>query len=200
VAGRLFALARHAHSQLNLQRRVNGDPSVEVPLTEQGVAEARRLGLQVSGIPLELCVHTRFGRTRRTAELALDGRGVPFVEEPLLDDVDVGSLEGRSIDDYRGWKDEHTRGDRFPGGESLDEAALRYASGFRRLLARPESSVLVVCHEIPVRYALNAANGSRELDRPVHEIANATPFLLDEDALARAADRIEELGKPSAVA
>jgi probable phosphoglycerate mutase len=193
VPGRIFVLSRHAHSQLNLQRRVNGDPAVEVALTDQGVEEARRLGLQLSGTRLDLCLHTRFGRTRRTAELALEGRDVPLVEEPLLDDVDVGSLEGRTIDEYRAWKDEHGRGDRFPDGESLDEAARRYAEGFRRLLARPESAVLVVCHEIPVRYALNAANGSDELDGPAHAIPNATPFLFDEDSLARAAERIGEL-------
>jgi len=55
--------------------------------------------------------------------------------------------------------------------------------------------VLVVCHEIPIRYALNAAAGSRELDGPVHEIPNATPFLFDEQALARAAERIDALSR-----
>ena len=53
--------------------------------------------------------------------------------------------------------------------------------------------MLVVCHEIPVRYALNAAGGSGELDGPAHDIANATPFLFDEDALRRAAAGIERL-------
>jgi probable phosphoglycerate mutase len=195
---RLFVLARHAHSQLNLERRVNGDPAVPVELTEQGAEEARRLGLQVASVPIELCVHTRFGRTRRTAELALGDRGVPLLEEPLLDDIDVGELEGRTIDEYRDWKDAHTRADRFPGGESLDEAARRYAEAFRRLLARNERTILVVCHEIPIRYALNGAAGSDELDGPVHALPNATPFLLDDDALARAGARIDELsmGEP----
>jgi broad specificity phosphatase PhoE len=172
---------------------VNGDPRVEVALTEQGVEEARRLGLQVANLPLDLCVHTRFGRTRRTAELALEGRGIPFLEEPLLDDVDIGDLEGRSVDDYRSWKDEHTRADRFPGGESLDESARRYAEGFRRLLARSEQATLVVGHEIPLRYALNAAGGSDDLDWPAHAMANATPFLFSDDSLARAVARIEAL-------
>ena len=190
---RLFALARHAHSVLNLEHRINGDPAVEVPLTEQGIEEARRLGLEVANLPLELCVHTRFGRTRTTAETALAGRDVPFLEEPLLDDVYIGRLEGRTIDEYRSWKDEHVRSDRFPGGESLDEAALRYAAGFRRLLERPERAVLVVCHEIPIRYALNGAAGSDDLDGPVHALPNATPFLFDEDALRRAAARIADL-------
>ena len=190
---RLYVMARHAHTTLNVERRINGDPSVEVPLTEAGRAEARALGLQLAQLPLELCVHTRFARTRETAQLALGGRKVPMLEEPLLDDVDVGELEGRTIDAYRAWKAAHTRADAFPGGESLDDAALRYARAYERLLELPHDRVLVVTHEIPLRYALNAAAGSDDLDRPVHAITNAAPYLLDDTALARAADRIDAL-------
>jgi hypothetical protein len=50
-----------------------------------------------------------------------------------------------------------------------------------------------VCHEIPVRYAVNAANGSDDLDGPLHDVANAAPYVFDEDALRRAVDRIREL-------
>jgi hypothetical protein len=53
--------------------------------------------------------------------------------------------------------------------------------------------VLVVCHEIPIRYALNAAGGSDSLDGPVHDIPNAVPYCFDEDALERAAVGIERL-------
>jgi broad specificity phosphatase PhoE len=190
---RLFVLVRHGQSELNVTRRVNGDPAVQVALTPQGEAEAIGLGLQLSGIRLDLCVHTRFGRTRRTAELALAGRDVAFVAEPLLDDIDVGDLEGRTIDDYRAWKRAHTRADAFPGGESLDAAALRYADGFERLLARDEEQTLVVCHEIPVRYAVNAAAGSDELDGPAHEIGNCIPHLFDGDGMQRAIERIRLL-------
>jgi len=190
---RLFILTRHAHSTLNDAHRVNGDPSVPVPLTADGRAQAAQLGHQLAQIPIELCVHTQFGRTLETAEEVLRGRTVPRVEEPLLDDIDVGDLEGVTLGDYRDWKREHTRSDSFPGGESLDDAARRYARAFERLLERPEQAVLVVCHEIPVRYALNAAAGSDDLDGPEHAIPNATPYLLDEDALARAAVRIQTL-------
>jgi broad specificity phosphatase PhoE len=192
---RLFIIARHAQTLLNLQERVNGDWTLDVPLTEQGEVEARRLGSQVLLLPLDQCVHTRFPRTRRTAEVALMGRNVPFVEEPLLDDVYVGELDGRSLADYRAWKAEHTRSDPFPGGESLDDSARRYARAFRKLLAGATQSVLVVCHEIPLRYALNGASGSDELDGPARKMPNATPFLFDEHALERAAARIEELAR-----
>src|SRR5271167_2951095 len=113
----LFILARHAQSTLNASERVNGDPRVHVELTEQGVEQARRLGLQLAELPIDLCIHTRFERTRRTAAIALEGRGVPFREEPLLDDIDVGLLEGRTTAEYRAWKHAHSRGDLLPGGE-----------------------------------------------------------------------------------
>jgi probable phosphoglycerate mutase len=190
---RLFLLARHAQSTLNVEQRINGDPAVVVDLTDAGRAEAQRLAGQLAAFPLDLCVHTRFSRTRQTAEVVLGGRVVSMLEEPLLDDIDIGELEGGTIADYRAWKQAHTRADRFPGGESLDEAGVRYAEAYRHLLARAEQRVLVVCHEIPVRYAVNAAAGSPTLDGPVHAIANATPYLFDEAALARAAERIEKL-------
>jgi broad specificity phosphatase PhoE len=153
------------------------------------------LGLQLSNLPFDLCVHTRFGRTRETAALALAGRDVPVEVDPLLDDVYVGELEGVSLDEFRAWKAEHTRADRFPGGESLDDAARRYAEAYRRLLGSGRRCVLVVCHEIPIRYAVNAAAGSTSLDGPAHAIPNATPFLFDEVSLERAAGRIEELSR-----
>ena len=56
--------------------------------------------------------------------------------------------------------------------------------------------VLVVCHEIPVRYALNAAAGSDALDGPpFHDLPNAIPFAFDGAALGRAAERIEQLAE-----
>ena len=190
---RLYVLSRHGESVLNQQRRVNGDPSVRAPLTERGRENAALLGLQLRGQPLDACVHTRFGRTLETARIALEGRDVPLIEQELLDDVRIGELEGWTIDEYRDWKHGRSRADRFPGGESLDEAARRYAEAYRRLLVRPDERVLVVCHEIPIRYALNAIGDSNDLDGPVHTIPNATPFLFNETALADAAERIERL-------
>lgn len=189
---RLFVLTRHGESVLNVERRVNGDPGVDVPLTPRGEEEARRLGEQVAHLPLDACVHTRFPRARATAEIALSEReDVPLLVEPLLDDIDLGELDGALLEDYRAWKHGHARSVPFPGGESLDDAARRYSEAFRRLLAAPHGCLLVVSHEIPVRYALNGAAGSDSLDGPAHEISNAVPYLFDEEALERAVRGIE---------
>jgi broad specificity phosphatase PhoE len=192
---RLSILVRHAQSTLNLARRVNGDPRVQVDLTEEGVEQARRLGMQLAQLPIDLCVHTRFERTRRTAAIALEGRGIPFREEPLLDDIDVGLLEGRTIAEYRAWKQAHSCRDLFPGGESLEQAGARYARALARLAVSSADVVLVVCHEIPLRYALNGAAGSGSLDAPVHDVLNATPFLFEVAAIERAAQAIKRMAK-----
>jgi probable phosphoglycerate mutase len=189
----LYVLARHGESTLNSENRINGNPDVPVALTEKGRDEARLLGQQIGHIRLDVCICTRFTRTRDTAEIALQGRDVPIEIEPLLDDINVGDLDGIPLEEYRAWKREHTRRDPFPGGESLDAAARRYAQAFRKLLGRPETSLLVVTHEIPVRYAINAADGSGDLDGPAHQLANATPYLFDKEALARAVEGIERV-------
>jgi broad specificity phosphatase PhoE len=190
---RLYVIARHGESTLNHEQRVNGDPSVPVALTANGRDEARLLGRQLAHVPLDVCVHTRFGRTHETAAIALAGRSVPFEVEPLLDDVDLGQLEGKTLDEYRGWKRLHVRSDAFPGGESLDDAARRYARAYRKLLTRSDERILVVTHEIPLRYAVNAADGSDDLDAPAHQLANATPYLFDGAALERAVVQMERL-------
>jgi probable phosphoglycerate mutase len=190
----ILFLARHAESVLNHEGRVNGDPSVPVPLTERGRDEARLLGAQLANAELDLCVRTRFGRTRETVELALENRRVPIEVEPRLDDIRIGELDGEPLARYREVKHALGRKQPFPGGESLDAAALRYADAFAQLAATGAERVLVVCHEIPVRYALNAAAGSDQLDGPpFHEIANATPYAFDGPLLARTAARIREL-------
>jgi broad specificity phosphatase PhoE len=189
----LYVIARHGESTLNLENRINGDPAVPVELTDKGRDEAAQMGQQLAHVPIELCVHSRFDRTRATAAIALKGRDIPFETEPLFDDIDVGDLEGVALEEYRAWKRAHTRGDPFPGGESLDDAARRYARAYRKMLDRPERSILIVAHEIPLRYAINAADDSDDLDGPAHQMANATPYLFDGAALARAVTQIKRL-------
>jgi broad specificity phosphatase PhoE len=189
----LLLLARHGQSQFNVTGTVNGDPARDLGLSKLGVAEGGKLAQQIAAVAIDLCIVSEFPRAQQTASLALEGRSVPQVVDGGLNDIRIGELEGRTLDDYRAWKHGRSRSDRFPGGESLDEAALRYADAYERVLARGEETVFVVCHEIPVRYAVNAAAGSAELDGPLHDVANATPYLFDAAGLARAIERLREL-------
>ena len=191
---RLRLLARHGQSVFNVGQVVNGDPVLDRGLSPLGIEEARELRGEIASVTIDLCVVSEFPRAQQTARLALEGRNdVPLEIDAELNDIRIGELEGKTLQDYRTWKRVHGHADAFPGGESLDDAARRHAAAYRRLLERDEETILCVCHEIPVRYAVNAAAGSTDLDRPLHDIANATPYIFDSDGLERAVRRLDAI-------
>ena len=156
----IVVLARHGESVFSVRGAVNGDPGVACPLTERGRDQARRLGQALAAEPIDVCVTSEFERTRETARLALDSRDIPLVVIRELNDMRVGSFEGRDLADYRAWAHGHGPLDEPPGGgESRAAVVRRFVAGFRIVLARPERSVLVVLHSLPIAYVLKAAAG-----------------------------------------
>jgi len=183
--GRAFALVRHGGTDYNAARRLNGDPSVPVHLSDEGRAQVAVLRDRIAGVPFDLGVRTRFPRTGQTLEILLDGRDVPVVVCADLDDVLLGEFEGHSVDDYRRFRDEHGQEARPRGGESRTDALRRYARGFERLLGVSALAPLVVTHDIPIRFLANAIAGEDPLEGRVHAVANASLMTVPEDDLRR---------------
>ena len=161
---RLLA-ARHGESELSAKALVNGDPGVACPLTELGRAQARTLGTALADERIDLCVVTEFQRVRETAEIALVGRDVPFLVLPELNDPRYGEFEGGSIVAYRAWAWAQGPLDAPEGGEHRGELASRYARGLRTLADRPEDTILVVAHSLPLAYLRDAAAGTAPRSR-----------------------------------
>jgi broad specificity phosphatase PhoE len=183
-------LARHGESELSLAKLTNGDPAVPCALTEAGRAEARHLGELLAGTTIDLCAVSEFERVQETADLALEGREVPRLVLPGLNDIGVGAFEGRSIDEYRDWARSHGPDDLPPGeGESRAGVIRRYVEAYRTLLARPERTILVVAHALTVRYVLDAAAG-RPPARKVEWVPYAEPFPLTAAQLSEALERL----------
>lgn len=152
-------VARHGESEYSAKQLVNGDPGVSCPLTEAGRVQAQALGEALAEESIDLCVVTEFERVRETAELALDGREVPFLVVSELNDPRYGEFEGGALDAYREWIWEQGPLEAPPGGEHRGELAARYARGLRKLAGRPEETVLVVAHSLPLAYLRDAAAG-----------------------------------------
>jgi broad specificity phosphatase PhoE len=153
-------LARHAESEYSARGALNGDPSIVVSLTDEGRAQARRLGERLAPEPIDVCAVTEFARTRETAEIALAGRDVPIVVVPELNDHPAGRYEGGPLADYLEWA--HAAGplDVIPGGTDTRAGVVeRFARGFEILLDRPEQFVLAVLHSLPIAYLVAAAEG-----------------------------------------
>jgi probable phosphoglycerate mutase len=184
-------LARHGESDASVRAVVNGDPRTAVGLTPAGEEEARRLGEELHGEPIDLCVVSEFQRTRRTADIALAGRPVRIEVWPELNDPRYGEFEGGALDRYREWAWAHGSADEVPGGgESRHGILARYAVGFRRLLERPEKTALAVVHSLPVAYVLAAVDGHDPGPR-VPLVEYARPHRLGDAELRAAVERLE---------
>jgi broad specificity phosphatase PhoE len=183
-------LARHGESEFSVRGVMNGDPGLAGPLTEDGVEQARALGEALRDTPIDLCVVTEFERTRQTADVALEGRDVPRLLVPELNDINVGEFEGGLLETYRAWARDRSPVEIPAGGESRAGVGKRFARGFRRVLERPEETVLVLAHGLPIRYVLLATEGTEP--RPVVETVDyATPYRLSRVDLEHAVERLE---------
>ena len=190
--GRTFALVRHGGTDYNLAGRLNGDPSVPVHLTEQGREQVALLRDRVADLPVDLGVRTRFPRTEQTIAILLEGREVPVVVCADLDDVLLGEFEGRSVEDYRRFRDENGQEARPRGGESRLDALARYTRGFERLLEVDARAPLVVTHDIPIRFLANAIAGEDPLEGSVHAVANASLLTVGEADMRRGVAAMRE--------
>jgi broad specificity phosphatase PhoE len=182
---RRLTFVRHASTVYNDRHLLNGDPRVPVPLDAGGRVAALALGRRLAHRPFDLALHTRFAHTRETLMLLLDGRhDVRVAVEPAFDDIDVGIFEGREVEAYRAWRAEHGLAEAVPGGESRLDALARYADGCARLLARHDARcVLLVVHDIPIRFLRNAVAGADPLEGPARTVANLELLSLDEAQL-----------------
>lgn len=188
-------LARHGETEWNVEKLVNGDPAVDVRLSAKGREEARRLGEELAGERIDLCVTTPFPRTQETADIALAGRdgarAVPRLVVPELGDPNYGAFEGKGLDDFRTWAWSNAATAAPPGGgESRHAVVVRYLGAFRRLLGRPEGTILAVCHSLPVAYALGARDG-RPPEPRAPMVANAHPYPFERAELERAVAVLE---------
>ena len=116
-----------------------------------------------------------------------------------LDEIGFGSYEGGALADYRSWAWSNEPDALCPGGgESRVDAADRIAAALIELLERPEETILAVTHALPVRYVLDASDGSFPAAR-IARVPHATPFALDADAVELAAETLRVWGLGAAI-
>jgi broad specificity phosphatase PhoE len=184
-------LARHGESVFSERLLVNGDIRTPGPLTARGVEEARELGKALAKTEIDLCATSEFERARQTADLALERRGVPRLVTADLNDPRYGRYEGQALEDYRGWAAAAGSEVAAPGGgESRRQIVARYVRAFQMLAEHTESTILAVCHSLPIAYALAARDGVPPSVR-VPLVLHAHPYPFDADEFGRATDVLD---------
>jgi broad specificity phosphatase PhoE len=184
-------LARNGESVFGARGLATGKVDVPCPLTERGAAQARALADEISGEDIELCVTSELERARQTADIALAQRSIRRIVLAELNDPLYGSYEGGPLDAYVAWALANDSAAEPPGGgEGRQTLVARYAAGFRRILDRPERTIFVVAHSLPIAYVLMALAGLDPAPRvPLVEYAKTHAVSASE--LTRAIARLE---------
>ena len=115
-------LARHGETAWSLSGQHTG--RTDLPLTERGEANARALGVRLSGLSFAKVLTSPLQRAVRTCELA--GFGERAELDPDLVEWDYGQYEGRRtvdiLQERPGW---YLFRDGCPGGEAPDQVGAR---------------------------------------------------------------------------
>ena len=184
-----IVLLRHGATDYNARFLLNGDPDVDVSLSDDGRRAAQDAARLLEGIPWGVVYVTRFRRTHQTA--AIVAPGFEPVVCALLDDIDVGEFEGRHRDDYRAWRGAHGVDVAPVGGESRLAVAHRYGRGLRQIAESTPRPTLVVTHDQPIRYVENALAGEDPVLGRIAPVENAVPYPYSAETLARGAALLE---------
>ena len=185
-----LALIRHGQSLWNLENRFTG--WVDVPLTEQGRAEAKRAGELVKGIKFDVAYTSVLSRANETLEIILGQIGrLPVIKDPALNERHYGDLQGlNKADTAKKYGEEQVKLWRRsfdvppPNGESLELTAKRTLPFFERAIGgdlRQGKNVLVVAHGNSNRsivMKLDKLTGAQVLEV---EIATGVPLIYEID-------------------
>jgi probable phosphoglycerate mutase len=183
-------VVRHAEAASNVDGIVSG-ALPGAGLSDAGRRDAAELADRLGPERIGLGVSSRFARARETLRLALGShRAVPQIAMAELAEIGFGSFEGGPLQAYREWAWANEPAASCPGGgESRSDVALRIATALELLLARPEETILVVGHALPLRYALDAADGSFPAAK-IERLAHATPYPLAREQVETAAETL----------
>lgn len=89
---------RHGQTDWNVARKLQG--KTDIPLNDTGRQMAVDARKKLKGIVFDVCYCSPLSRARETAQLVLEGTGVPIIEDERLSEMGFGEYEGieRSFD------------------------------------------------------------------------------------------------------
>jgi alpha-ribazole phosphatase/probable phosphoglycerate mutase len=154
-----LVLVRHAEPVDDMRGRCYG--SLDVPLSERGVAQVQSLVARLSD-PYEVVVTSPRTRAAETAAPLAAARDVPLHVDERLREIDFGAFEGQTYEEiertepelFRRWMETPTEV-RFPGGESYADVRERALAAYAEIRTTHGCAV-VVAHGGVIRAGLAA--------------------------------------------
>lgn len=172
----MLYVLRHGKTDWNEKHKLQG--RTDIPLNEEGRRMARAAGLEYKDVHFDVCYASPLLRAKETAELLLEGRNIPIIEDDRLVEMSFGKYEGlENSFDYPKhpinvlFREPEKYIPEEGGGESLQELFERTGSFLKEVvepLLQEEKDVLIVGHG-----AMNSSIICQVLNKPIKEFWNA---------------------------
>jgi broad specificity phosphatase PhoE len=158
-------LVRHGETAPN--RDGQGLGRSDVPLTAHGLAQAGAVALALNGADVRAVLSSPLARAREVAELIARPHGVAVEFRDELTELDVGETEGMDFASMRAqfagflqsWAGDDGWRTRMPGGESIEDVALRLEAIIERLSSDQDGDLVLVSHNFVLRTLLSMLVG-----------------------------------------
>lgn len=155
---------RHGETDWNKERKIQGQ--VDIPLNEFGRHLARETAKGLRDVPFDVCFTSPLGRARETAQIILQGRDVPILEDKRILEMNFGVLEGKCCskegwdvpDSFQMFFDDAVHYQAPEGGEDFQAVRKRTGDFLNWLFAQEQyrdSTVLVTTHGAAMAGLLN---------------------------------------------
>jgi broad specificity phosphatase PhoE len=170
---RSFLCLRHGATDWNRQGLFQG--RTDVPLNDDGVAQAHAAARRLQAAPPERIVSSPLVRATKTAEIAATSFARPVAIDDGIIECDFGSLEGQSIRDAMQRRGITAMADLVSilpaDGEAWTDVTERSLGCVSRWLDRhPNAEILFVCHDAVMQAMAQALCGG------FFENHHGTPF------------------------
>jgi 2,3-bisphosphoglycerate-dependent phosphoglycerate mutase len=180
-------LVRHGQSQWNLENRFTG--WVDIPLTTEGEAEAKRAGELLKGMHFDHAFTSALSRAQETLRIILETTGqtdLPIDRDQALNERHYGDLQGLNKDETAakfGKEQVHIWRRSYdvppPNGESLKDTRARtlpYYDAHIKPLVLAGQSILVVAHGNSLRSLVMVLENISEQEIPELNIPTGIPL------------------------
>jgi alpha-ribazole phosphatase len=147
----MIYLLRHGEIDSEREKRFIG--WTDLPLNENGVRQARQWRTKLSGTVFEKIYCSDLCRTRQTAEIICEKRGVDIRDTPALREIHLGEFETLLMAEIKDrfpdkWRErgENLFSYRPVGGESFSDLCDRVLPEFEAIAGDATGNTLIVAH------------------------------------------------------
>jgi len=161
-------LVRHGETEWNKERKLQGQVNIE--LNEFGRHLARETAKGLKDILFDICYTSPLVRAKETAELILEGRNVPIIENDKIVEMAFGEYEGGCCskagwnlpEDFRKFYNDTANYMAPSGGEDFYEVRRRTGEFLEEIRMNPElrdCNILVTTHGASLAGIINNLKG-----------------------------------------